>query len=620
MYIDINEGFTKLTGYTREDAIGKRSTELNIWFDPKDRERLVEGLLSRGYVENLEARFRRKNGEIGVGLMSARILRLNQEDLILSMTRDITERRQVEEKLRETEKKYRELAESLPQVIFEVDAQGNLIYLNQTGYELFGYSAEDFANGFNVLEAFIPEDRERIARDILLNIQGQRLGRQEYTAAKKDGSRFPVGVHANRVMSGQTATGVRGILIDLTAAKQADEEKRKLQIQLQQAQKMEAIGALAGGIAHDFNNILSAIIGYIELALFEEGAQCCASELKEALSAGNRAKDLVKQILAFSRQTDEERMPVRVSLVAKEALKFLRATIPATIEIRNRIDDKSGAVFANSVELHQIIMNLCTNAVHAIGPNMGLLEVEVQDVEIDPAQKNDLIDLEVGSYIRISVKDNGHGMDPEIMKRIFDPYFTTKEKGVGTGLGLAVVHGIVKKSGGALRAESKPGKGSAFHIYLPKVHLSAAYPSPPPEMVRGGTERILFVDDEIMLVDIGQKMLERLGYHVVSRTSPIEALELFKIRSNDFDMVITDQTMPNMTGDALAQELMNIRPDIPVIICTGYSQAINPERAKNRGIKALVMKPILVNDIAAAIRKVLDGGEVYHGKMLGNRS
>jgi CheY-like chemotaxis protein len=211
-------------------------------------------------------------------------------------------------------------------------------------------------------------------------------------------------------------------------------------------------------------------------------------------------------------------------------------------------------------------------------------------------------------------------MDPEIMKRIFDPYFTTKEKGVGTGLGLAVVHGIVKKSGGALRAESEPGKGSAFHIYLPKVHLSAAYPSPPPEMVRGGTERILFVDDEIMLVDIGQKMLERLGYHVVSRTSPIEALELFKIRSNDFDMVITDQTMPNMTGDALAQELMNIRPDIPVIICTGYSQAINPERAKNRGIKALVMKPILVNDIAAAIRKVLDGGEVYHGKMLGNRS
>jgi CheY-like chemotaxis protein len=300
-------------------------------------------------------------------------------------------------------------------------------------------------------------------------------------------------------------------------------------------------------------------------------------------------------------------MPVRVSLVAKEALKFLRATIPATIEIKSRIDDKSGAVFANSVELHQIIMNLCTNAVHAIGPTTGLLEIEVQNVEIDLTRKIDVIDLERGAYIRISVKDSGHGISPEIIKRIFDPYFTTKEKGVGTGLGLAVVHGIVKKSGGAIRAESEPGKGSAFHIYLPRVTLSASHPSTPPETVRGGTERILFVDDEIMLVDIGQKMLERLGYNVVSRTSSIEALELFKIKPNDFDLVITDQTMPNMTGDALAKELMTIRPDIPVIICTGYSQAIDPERAKQRGIKALVMKPVLVNDIAAAVRNALSG-------------
>jgi PAS domain S-box-containing protein len=522
------------------------------------------------------------------------------------MFRDITARKHVEEKLRETEKKYRELAESLPQVIFEVDSRGDLIYLNQTGYELFGYCAEDFAKGFSVLKAFIPEDHERVARDIMLNVQGQKLGRQDYTAVKKDGTKFPVGVHANCVMSGQTATGVRGILIDLTATKRADEEKRKLQIQLQQAQKMEAIGALAGGIAHDFNNILSAIIGYTELAMLDDGAACCANELKEALRAATRAKDLVKQILAFSRQTDEERMPVRVGVVAKEALKFLRATIPATIEIKSRIDEKSAAVLANSVELHQIIMNLCTNAVHAIGEQGGIMEVEVQNTEINLPEKNELIDLEIGFYVRISVKDSGCGMSPHVMKRIFDPYFTTKEKGVGTGLGLAVVHGIVKKSGGAIRAESEPGKGSAFHIYLPRVNLSTPYQSNPSELLRGGSERILFVDDEIMLVDIGQKMLERLGYNVVSRTSSIEALELFRIKPNDFDLVITDQTMPNMTGDTLAKELMHIRPDIPVILCTGYSQAIDPERAQKRGIKAFVMKPILINDIAAAIRKVLD--------------
>jgi PAS domain S-box-containing protein len=856
MYVDINEGFTHLTGYTRKDAIGKTSKELNIWADPVDRECLVNGLRSRGTVENLEARFRRKNGRIGVGLMSARVLRLNQEEVILSITRDITERKQVEdalresedryhqlfdastdailvrtgetithanpaalrlfkaqhpgelvgkgyldfvhpddrpesaerirksmggdwmvpprehrllaldgqvihvesasvpikyqgriqhfgmfrditdrkiaeerlresekqyrqlvesstdailvrsgdvvvyanpaavrlfrashpkeivgksylsfvhpddrpetieritkglnehwiapprehrmlaldgallhvestgvpiqykgapqlfgvfrdiserkqidEKLRETEKKYRELAESLPQVIFEVDSKGDLVYLNQTGFSLFGYTPGDLARGFNVLEAFVPEDRERISSDIMLNVQGRRLGRQEYTAVKKDGTRFPVGVHANRVMRERTAIGVRGILIDFTPTKRAEEEKKKLEIQLQQAQKMEAIGALAGGIAHDFNNILSAIIGYTELAMLNEGVEHCRVELNEALKAANRAKDLVKQILAFSRQTEEERMPVRVTLVAKEAVKFLRATIPTTIEIQNRIDEKSGAVLANSVELHQIIMNLCTNAQHAIGEQGGLLEVAVQNTEIDLSQKNDLIDLEIGPYVRISVKDTGHGMPPDVIKRIFDPYFTTKEKGVGTGLGLAVVHGIVKKYGGTIQVESEPGKGTTFHIYLPRVDIAAPIPAEPPKPLIGGSERILFVDDEKMIVDIGQQALQRLGYDVVSRTSPIEALELFKAKPDFFDLVITDKTMPGMTGDALAKELMNVRPNVPVIICTGYSQAVDNERARKIGIKAFVMKPILINELASAVRKVLD--------------
>jgi PAS domain S-box-containing protein len=605
MYVDINEGFTKLTGFTREDAIGKTSLELSIWADPADRDRLVAGLRDRECIENFEARFRRKDGQVGTGLMSARVLHLNQEDLILSITRDITERKQIDEKLIETERKYRELAESLPQVIFEVDSSGNLVYLNRTGYELFGYTREDLSRGFNVLEAFVPEDRERVARDIMLNVQGQKLSRQEYTAVKKDGTRFPVGVHASRVLREQTATGVRGILIDFTPTKRAEEEKKKLEIQLQQAQKMEAIGVLAGGIAHDFNNILSAIIGYSELAMLNEGAEHCAAELNEALKAANRAKDLVKQILAFSRQTDEDRMPVRVALVAKEAVKFLRATIPATIEIRTRIDERSGAVLANSVELHQIIMNLCTNAQHAIGQQAGVLEAVVQDAEIELAPKNDLIDLEAGSYVRISVKDTGDGMSPEVMKRIFDPYFTTKEKGVGTGLGLAVVHGIVKKYGGSIKVESEQGKGTTFHIYLPKAAITAPVQAEQANPLLGGSERILFVDDEKMLVDIGQQALQRLGYEVVSRTSPVEALELFKAKPDFFDLVISDKTMPGMTGDALAKELRDIRPGLPVIICTGYSQVIDQERAKQIGIKAFVMKPILIHELAAAVRQAL---------------
>jgi PAS domain S-box-containing protein len=613
LYIDVNEGFTKLTGYTREDVIGKTSIALNIWADLKDRERLVKALQNESWVENLEARFLRKNGQVGVGLMSARVMRLNNENVILSITRDITERKRLDEKLIEAERKYRELAESLPQVIFETDAHGNLVYLNSTGYTLFGYTPEDFANGFNVLDAFIPADRERVARDIRINVQGQRLGRQEYTAVKKDGTSFPVGVHAIRVVREQTTTGLRGILIDLTQTKQRENEKRKLEIQLQQAQKMEAIGALAGGIAHDFNNILSAIIGYTELAMLNEGAKHCEAELKQALLAANRAKDLVKQILAFSRQTDEERMPVRVGLVAKEAVKFLRATIPASIDISTRMDEKSWAVLANSAELHQIILNLCTNAHHAIGDQGGSIHIEVQPAEIGVSEKKDLIDLEIGPYVRISVKDTGKGMAPDMIKRIFDPYFTTKEKGVGTGLGLAVVHGIVKKYNGAIQVESEPGKGSVFHVYLPRAEASAPIVSETQHPIEGGSGRILFVDDEQMLVDIGKQALERLGYAVVSRTSPIEALELFKAKPDHFDLVITDQTMPGMSGDSLAKAIMSLRPGFPVIVCTGYSQTLDPARAKTIGIRALVMKPILIQDLATAVKKALDSGRSPSG-------
>jgi PAS domain S-box-containing protein len=526
---------------------------------------------------------------------------------IQGIFRDITDRRRAEDKLRETEKKYRELAESLPQVIFEIDAQGNLVYLNQKGYDLFGYTPADLAGGFNVIDGFVPEDRESAARNIAFSLQGHRQGKNEYTVMRKDGTTIPVEIHAERVLHENTAIGIRGVLLDLTPNRRAQEERERLEAQLQQAQKMEAIGALAGGIAHDFNNILSAIIGYTELAMLNEGAEHCQAELKQALLASNRARDLIKQILAFSRQTDEERMPIRVGLVTKECVKFLRATIPSTIAIKTRIDEKSGTVLANSVELHQIIMNLCTNALHAIGDRGGTLEIAVEETQIDEAQKQDTIGLDVGPYVRVSVKDTGGGIPPEILGKIFDPYFTTKAKGVGTGLGLAVVHGIVRKSGGAIQVESVPDHGTTFHILLPRVDQPSAQQVEQIGVPVGGSERILFVDDETMLAGIGQQMLKRLGYDVVARTSPIEALELFKAKPEHFDIVVTDQTMPGMTGDALAREMMRIRPGLPVIICTGYSQSIDERKAFEMGIRGFVMKPILINRIAVAIRKALAG-------------
>jgi CheY-like chemotaxis protein len=251
-------------------------------------------------------------------------------------------------------------------------------------------------------------------------------------------------------------------------------------------------------------------------------------------------------------------------------------------------------------------MNLCTNAVHAIGERAGMVEIEAQGLDIGPENRDGFPDLDLGRYVRLSVKDSGQGIPSEIQERIFDPYFTTKEKGVGTGLGLAVVHGIVKKSNGTIRVESEIGKGSVFHVYLPQVDLSAAKPAEYPAIPRGGFERILFVDDEKMLVDVGEQILRRLGYDVVSRTSPLEALELFKARPKDFDLVISDQTMPGLTGDALASELMKLNPEIPVILCTGYSQMIDQRRIKEKGIRALVMKPILISELAGAIRAVLE--------------
>jgi CheY-like chemotaxis protein len=295
-------------------------------------------------------------------------------------------------------------------------------------------------------------------------------------------------------------------------------------------------------------------------------------------------------------------MPVSVAHVVAEAIKFLRATIPSTIEIKSHIDDKSGAVLANSVELHQIIMNLCTNAQHAIGEQTGTLEVEVQGMDI---QDDNPLDIPPGSYVRTSVKDTGSGIPPSVIERIFDPYFTTKKKGVGTGLGLAVVHGIVKKYKGSIKVESEPGRGTTFHVFLPKSEITVSGKPEAPVQAKGGSERILFVDDEQMLVTVAQQSLGRLGYEVVSRTSPVEALELFKAKPNYFDIVITDQTMPVMTGDLLARKLLAIRPDLPIIICTGYSETIDHVRAKKMGIKAFILKPILINDLAAAVRNAL---------------
>ncbi|RJR48834.1 MAG: CHASE2 domain-containing protein [Desulfobacteraceae bacterium] len=397
--------------------------------------------------------------------------------------------------------------------------------------------------------------------------------------------------------------GMVQIARDITQRIEAEKNQRILEAQLIQAQKMEAIGTLAGGIAHDFNNMLAAMIGYTELARFHlpEGSDARA-QLGEVLKAGERAKMLVQRILTFSRREAQEFGPVPVASVVKEALKLLRATLPTTIEIRTDIRS-DGKVLGDPTQIHQILMNLCTNCYHAMLDGGGLLGVALCDTNIisdDPGG------LSPGTYVRLSISDTGHGMTPEVMERIFEPYFTTKEKGMGTGLGMAVVHGIVQAHKGRITVQSAPGRGTTFDILLPRIEEEAGLVEELSAPLMRGWERILLVDDEKPLLDMGKQLLEELGYQVDTESSSTEALIKFKNYPDRYDLIITDLTMPGMTGEKLAAEMMRIREDIPVILCSGYSERMSAKKAVAMGVRAYLLKPLNVRDLSNTIRVVLD--------------
>ena len=394
---------------------------------------------------------------------------------------------------------------------------------------------------------------------------------------------------------------------DITERKRAEEEKNKLETQLQQSQKMEAVGTLAGGIAHDFNNILAVILGNTELASDDVPDSNPASKsLKAIHQASIRAKDMVRQLLAFSRKSDEESKPLDIAPVIKESMKMLRHAIPTSVEFKQHISDAFCNVMGDAAQINQIVMNLVTNAAHAMSEEGGLLEVTLEHIILQKEKACFDWVLSPGSYVRLRMKDTGEGIEPKIMDRIFDPYFTTKDVGKGTGMGLSVIHGIVKRHGGGILVESELGKGTVFEIYFPALGETAEVEKEPLGEIKGGSERILFVDDEESMVDLNRQRLERLGYNVKSTIKPVEALEWFKADPDQFDVIITDMTMPRMTGDRLAAEVLKIRPHMPVIICTGYSERMSAKKAEVLGVSKYIEKPIGARNLASAIREVLD--------------
>ena len=395
---------------------------------------------------------------------------------------------------------------------------------------------------------------------------------------------------------------------EIAEHKKTEKGRGHLESQLRHIQKIEAIGTLAGGIAHDFNNILSAIFGYTELALAEAPAGSSLREnLAAVLTAANRAKALVGQILTFSRQVEQERKPVLLVPLAKEAIKLLRSSIPTTIEIRQHIDPRCAPVLADPTQIHQVIMNLCTNAYHAMRETGGVLGISLTEKEIGPDDSAPELQVDPGRYLVLEVSDTGYGMNQSVLERIFDPYFTTKKPGEGTGLGLSIVHGILKTHGGRITVYSEPGKGSTFRVYLPTVKPEIATAENFAKgAVPGGNELVMLVDDELEILRMEEQMLQRYGYRIASYTTGEAALQAFRAEPRNYDLIITDMTMPQMTGAQLVQKLLKIRGDIPVILCTGFSELINEKKAKEIGVKKYLMKPVSTSELARAVRQALN--------------
>lgn len=515
---------------------------------------------------------------------------------------EVKEREVAENELKRSEAMYKNLFDNAQVGLFRTRIEdGKVLEANDLCAKIFGYEHGEFIRQWYASKEYVnPDDRIQMMNELKKN---GFIKNFKTRFRKKDGSiiwvRYSIQIFPNQGF-------LEGVMIDITEQKHAQEIRNKLENMLRQSQKMEAVGTLAGGIAHDFNNILGGIMGYAELVRINSPVNKKTGQYVEhILSACNRAKKLIMQILAFSRQSKSEKTPCYIDVVVKEALKLLRASLPSTIDIRKNIEADSIAIMADQTQIHQVIMNLCANAFLSMEKQGGILEVSVIYVEFHSELETAYYDLKPGCYLQLSVTDTGCGMDSETISRIFEPYFTTRETGEGTGMGLATVHGIVKDHGGSINVYSEPGTGSSFHLFFPVTKYDIDSMPVETESLPVGNERILFIDDEEFLIEIGESMLNYLGYKVESTTLPDYALKKFSKDPARYDLVISDITMPKMTGKKLAEKIHEIRPDIPVILCTGFNRDITPEK-KILGIRSILLKPFTLKNLAVTVREVLD--------------
>jgi PAS domain S-box-containing protein len=519
------------------------------------------------------------------------------------------ERKRAQEEVQNSQDQYRELYDQTPLIYFTVNSQGLVLSVNQYGAQLLGYRVEELL-GTSAFSVVYEEDRDLFQSGLEKGLRESTKGvLPDFRKVKKDGTIIWV---KETIQAIEKQSGPRVWLLsceDITERKRTEEALLLSEMQLRHTQKMEAIGTLAGGIAHDFNNILGAILGYSELAMaYATQDERLKSYLNEVVAAGNRARDLVKQILAFSRRSEKDKEAIDLRLVIRDVLKMVRASFPSSIEIRTSLDLDSTVIYGDRTQMQQVIMNLCANAEYAMREEGGLLEIVLGHEGIPEEGMSGMGLCKAGSYLQLVIRDSGKGIPLEMVERIFEPFFTTKPAGEGTGLGLAVVHGIVHNHGGGIAVSSRPGEGTTFTVLLPRLDVIAPEKSEEVVAWPTGSGRVLFVDDEEMLTRWGTQFLSHLGYDVVASVNPYEALDLFRAHPSDFDVVVTDQTMPTMSGEALSRALLGIRADIPILLCTGFSHTMTQEKAKQLGIRAFLMKPVNGLSLALALRDILGEG------------
>jgi len=599
--VQANTAAGKFYGWPPEDLTKKRIQDINTLAPEQIHAHMEKARsLHRTYFE---FRHRLADGSVrDVEVYSSKV-EVAGKELLHSIVHDVTKRRQAEEQLKKSHDLLSRLARLVPGVIYQYrlypDGRSAFPYASPGINDIYEVTPEQVKEDATpVYGRLHPDDYDLVTGAIQKSADTLETFYCEFRVVlPRQGMRWRWSqAHPEKMPDGSTLW--HGIISDITERKQAEERLRK-------AQKMEAIGTLAGGIAHDFNNILFPVIGHADMLLDDVPKDSPYRKGLEQIHTGAiRARELVRQILAFSRQEKNELARMKIQPIVKEVLKLIRSTIPTTIAINKHLHAGCGPVKADPVQIHQIIMNLATNAYHAMAETGGTLTVSLKEVQVDHSDPVSP-DLQPGVYACLSVADTGTGMDKETAEKIFDPFFTTKKRGKGTGMGLSVVHGIVKAMNGTIQVQTEPGRGTVFHLFLPVADNGTAENTPLiKESLVGGSERILLVDDEKPVIAVEKQLLSRLGYQVTGCTGSTEALEIFTADPKSFDMVITDIAMPKISGDKLAVQLLKIRPDIPILLCTGFSDTITDEKMAALGVKGLIMKPVVISDLDRKLREI----------------